>query len=102
MCYMSGSIQMENVFVAENEAGVWQWLFGKNVASIVLLNAGLSDGFVGIAAPSLARILPVHIIHFLLLINFSLDCGYDSSLVTAKSVPCYVLLILISFFFFFL
>ncbi|KAE9459396.1 hypothetical protein C3L33_08700, partial [Rhododendron williamsianum] len=38
--------------------GVWQWLFGKNVASIVLLNAGLSDGFVGIAAPSLARILP--------------------------------------------
>jgi len=59
MCYMSESIQMENVFVAENEAGVWQWLFGKNVTSIVLLNAGLSDGFVGIAAPSLARILPI-------------------------------------------
>lgn len=59
MCYMSGSIQMENVYAAENEAGVWQWLFGKNTTSIVLHNTGTTDGFVGIAAPSLARILPV-------------------------------------------
>lgn len=59
MCYMSGSIQMENVYVPENEVGMWQWLFGKAVTSIVLLNQGSSDGFVGIAAPSLARILPV-------------------------------------------
>ncbi|KAL7165063.1 hypothetical protein ACSBR2_040865 [Camellia fascicularis] len=58
MCYMSGSIQMENVYVPENEAGMWQWLFGKSVTSMVLLNTGSSDGFVGIAAPSLARILP--------------------------------------------
>lgn len=56
---MSGSIQMENVYATENEAGVWQWLFGKTITSIVLHNTGTTDGFVGIAAPSLARILPV-------------------------------------------
>ncbi|KAH0647056.1 hypothetical protein KY285_032304 [Solanum tuberosum] len=38
MCYMSGSIQMENVCATENEAGFWQWLFGKNTTSIVLHN----------------------------------------------------------------
>ncbi|KAH0643632.1 hypothetical protein KY289_034606 [Solanum tuberosum] len=38
MCYMSGSIQMENVYATENEAGFWQWLFGKNTTSIVLHN----------------------------------------------------------------
>ncbi|KAL0324543.1 UNVERIFIED_CONTAM: hypothetical protein Scaly_2421400 [Sesamum calycinum] len=58
MCYMSGSIQMENVYVPENEAGVWQWLLGKNATSIVLQNTGSTDGFVGIAAPTLARVLP--------------------------------------------
>ena len=66
MCYMSGSVQMEHVYVPENEAGIWQWLFGKSVTSTVLLNSGPNDGFVGVAAPSLARILPVRIIkHFL-------------------------------------
>lgn len=59
MCFMSGSVEMENIFIPENEVGMWQWLFGKTVTSIVLRNAGPSDGFVGIAAPSLARILPV-------------------------------------------
>lgn len=59
MCYMSGSIQMDNVYVPENEAGVWQWLLGKSVTSIILHNTGSTDGFVGIAAPTLARILPV-------------------------------------------
>lgn len=48
MCYMSGSIQMENVYATENEAGVWQWLFGKNTTSIVLHNTGTTDGFVGL------------------------------------------------------
>ncbi|KAL8158393.1 hypothetical protein AgCh_002907 [Apium graveolens] len=43
MCYMSGQIVMENVFV---------------------LNAGTTDGFAGIAAPSLARILPVDLALF--------------------------------------
>lgn len=50
---------MDNVYITEQEVGVWQWIFGKSVTSIVLLNSGSSDGFVGIAAPSLARILPV-------------------------------------------
>ncbi|KAF5961929.1 hypothetical protein HYC85_003138 [Camellia sinensis] len=56
-CYMSGSIQMENVYVPENEASMWQWLFGKSMTSIVLLNTNSSDEFVGIVAPSLAKIL---------------------------------------------
>lgn len=68
MCYMSGSIQMENIYAPENEVGVWQWLFGKTVTSIILHNTGSTDGFVGIAAPSLARILPVCI----LICNFGL------------------------------
>lgn len=59
MCYMSGSIQLENIYAPENEAGVWQWLFGKTVTNIVLHNTGSTDGFVGIAASSLAKILPV-------------------------------------------
>lgn len=59
MCFMSGSIEMDNVYLPENETGMWQWLFGKNVTSIILQNPGPADGFVGIAAPSLARILPV-------------------------------------------
>lgn len=59
MCFMSGSIEMENVYLPENEVGMWQWLFGKNITSIILRNTGTTDGFVGIAAPSLARILPV-------------------------------------------
>ncbi|GKV38019.1 hypothetical protein SLEP1_g45976 [Rubroshorea leprosula] len=64
MCFMSGSIEMENTYVPENEVGVWQWLFGKNVTSIVLHNPGSNDGFVGIAAPSLARILPIDLAMF--------------------------------------
>uniref|UniRef100_A0A2P2KNY9 Uncharacterized protein MANES_02G041200 n=1 Tax=Rhizophora mucronata TaxID=61149 RepID=A0A2P2KNY9_RHIMU len=59
MCFMSSSVEMENTFIPENEVGVWHWLFGKTVTSIVLRNSGPTDGFVGIAAPSLARILPV-------------------------------------------
>lgn len=59
MCFMSGSIEMENVYIPENEAGLWQWLFGKTITSVVFRNPGPSDGFVGIAAPSLARVLPV-------------------------------------------
>lgn len=56
---MSGSVEMDNVFLPENEVGMWHWLFGKSVTSIVFRNPGPNDGFVGIAAPSLARILPV-------------------------------------------
>ncbi|XP_077245241.1 uncharacterized protein LOC143885123 isoform X1 [Tasmannia lanceolata] len=64
MCYTSGSIQMENVYIPENEGGMWQWLFGRSVTSVVLLNPGPHDGFVGIAAPSLARILPIDLATF--------------------------------------
>ncbi|KAB2001898.1 hypothetical protein ERO13_D11G026400v2 [Gossypium hirsutum] len=59
MCFMSGSIEMENTYVPEHEVGMWQWLFGKSITSIALRNPGPNDGFVGISAPSLARILPL-------------------------------------------
>ncbi|XP_075075362.1 uncharacterized protein LOC107805509 isoform X5 [Nicotiana tabacum] len=44
--------------------GVWQWLFGKSISSVVLQNTGSTDGFVGISAPSLARILPIDLAMF--------------------------------------
>ncbi|XVF51773.1 hypothetical protein PTKIN_Ptkin04bG0211600 [Pterospermum kingtungense] len=64
MCFMSGSIEMENTYVPENEVGMWQWLFGKSITSIAFRNPGPNDGFVGIAAPSLARILPIDLAMF--------------------------------------
>lgn len=64
MCFMSGSMEMENIYIPENEVGMWQWLFGKTITSVVLCNPGPSDGFVGIAAPSLARILPIDLAMF--------------------------------------
>ncbi|KAM0937125.1 putative mitochondrial biogenesis protein AIM24 [Dioscorea sansibarensis] len=59
MCYMSGSIQMDYNFTPVNEMSLLQWLFGKSVTSIVFFNSGLDMGFVGIAAPSPARVLPI-------------------------------------------
>jgi len=41
MCFMSGSIEMENVYVPENEAGMWQWLFGILVQVMGLLELPL-------------------------------------------------------------
>ncbi|KAK4744616.1 hypothetical protein SAY87_010928 [Trapa incisa] len=64
MCFMSGSTEMENVYLPENEVGVWQWIFSNNITSIVLRNTGTAVGFVGIAAPSLARILPMDLAVF--------------------------------------
>ncbi|GMI96191.1 Protein Associated With Hrd1-1 [Hibiscus trionum] len=64
MCFTSGSIEMENTYVPENEVGMWQWFFGKSITSIALRNPGPNDGFVGIAAPSLARILPIDLAMF--------------------------------------
>ncbi|KAF8084841.1 hypothetical protein N665_0697s0023 [Sinapis alba] len=64
MCYMSGSIEMENTYTPEQEVGVVQWVLGKSVSSVLLRNTALNDGFVGIAAPSLARILPVDLAMF--------------------------------------
>ncbi|CAI0418049.1 unnamed protein product [Linum tenue] len=64
MCFMSGSVEMVNIFMPENEVGMWHWLFGKTITSVVIRNTGSSDGFVGIAAPSLARILPIDLAMF--------------------------------------
>ncbi|CAL0307883.1 unnamed protein product [Lupinus luteus] len=82
MCFMSGSIEMENVYPPENEAGMFQWLFGKTITSIVLRNSGPSDGFVGIAAPSLARILPIDLAMF----NGGILCQPDAFLCSVNDV----------------
>ncbi|KAG7016879.1 hypothetical protein SDJN02_21990 [Cucurbita argyrosperma subsp. argyrosperma] len=82
MCFMSGNIEMENVFLPENEVGVWHWLFGKSVTSIVLRNSGTSDGYVGIAAPSLARILPIDMAMF----GGELLCQPDAFLCSVNDV----------------
>ena len=50
---------MENTFLNENEVGMWQWLFGRIGTSIVLYNDGPNYGFIGIDAPTLARIFLV-------------------------------------------
>lgn len=62
MCYMSGSVEMQNIYLPENEVGLWQWFSGKTVTSVVFNNPGPDNGFVGIAAPSLARVLPVSVL----------------------------------------
>ncbi|XP_074590213.1 uncharacterized protein LOC141846122 [Curcuma longa] len=82
ICYMSGSIQMENNYIPENEAGLWHWFFGKSVTSIVLSNPGPEDGFVGIAAPSPARILPIDLSNF----GGELLCQPDAFLCSANDV----------------
>ncbi|XP_030947193.1 uncharacterized protein LOC115971416 [Quercus lobata] len=82
MCFMSGFIEMENVFVPENEVGMWQWLFGKSLSSIILRNPGPTDGFVGIAAPSLARILPIDLAMF----NGEILCQPDAFLCSVNDV----------------
>ncbi|RID60389.1 hypothetical protein BRARA_F03548 [Brassica rapa] len=64
MCYMSGSVEMENTYTPEQEVGVLQWILGKSVSSVVLRNTAPNDGFVGIAAPYLARILPIDLAMF--------------------------------------
>ena len=58
---MSGSMQMDNNYLPENDGGVWQWIFGKSVSSTVFFNPGSDDGYVGISAPFPGRILPVSI-----------------------------------------
>ncbi|XP_027335781.1 uncharacterized protein LOC113849801 [Abrus precatorius] len=82
MCFMSGSVEMENAYLPENEVGMWQWLFGKTIASIVLRNAGPSDGFVGIAAPYFARILPIDLAMF----NGEILCQPDAFLCSVGDV----------------
>ncbi|KAJ0242677.1 Altered inheritance of mitochondria protein 24 [Hirschfeldia incana] len=64
MCYMSGSVEMENTYTPEQEVGVLHWIFGKSVTSLLLRNTGPNDGFVGVAAPYFARILPIDLAMF--------------------------------------
>ncbi|CAM8991959.1 unnamed protein product [Rhodiola kirilowii] len=82
ICYMSGSMEMENVYQPENEAGLLQWLFGKSITSVVVRNSGQTDGFVGIAAPSLARILPID----LAILGGEMLCQPDAFLCSVSSV----------------
>ncbi|KAJ4912504.1 Tryptophan RNA-binding attenuator protein-like [Raphanus sativus] len=82
MCYMSGSIEMENTYTPEQEVGVVQWVLGKSVSSVLLRNTGQNDGFVGIAAPSLARILPVDLAMF----GGDILCQPDSFLCSVHDV----------------
>ncbi|XP_068650572.1 uncharacterized protein [Aristolochia californica] len=82
MCYTSGSVQMDNVYVPENEGGIWQWLFGRTMTSVILFNTGTSDGFVGIAAPSLARIIPIDLATF----GGELLCQPDAFLCSVNDV----------------
>lgn len=82
ICFMSGSVEMENVYGPENEVGVWQWLFGKSVNSVVLCNRGTADGFIGIAAPSLSRILPIDLAMF----GGELLCQPDTFLCSVNDV----------------
>ncbi|RIA04795.1 hypothetical protein BRARA_K00937 [Brassica rapa] len=49
MCYMSGSIEMENTYTPEQEVGVVQWVLGKSVSSVLLRNTGQNDGFIDLA-----------------------------------------------------
>ena len=57
--YCKAWFHLLHVWVPENEVGMWQWAFGKAATSVVLLNQGSGDGYVGIVAPSLARIFPI-------------------------------------------
>lgn len=82
MCFMSGSVEMENAYLPENEVGIWQWLFGKTVSNIVVRNSGPSDGFVGIAAPYFARILPIDLATF----NGEILCQPDAFLCSVNDV----------------
>lgn len=82
MCYMSGSIKMENVYLHENDGGMWQWLFGKSMTSIVFYNSGPDDGYVGIAAPSPSRILPID----LAMLGGQMLCQPDAFLCSVNEV----------------
>ncbi|XP_024524736.1 uncharacterized protein LOC9654237 isoform X1 [Selaginella moellendorffii] len=65
MCYTSGSIQAEVNVPQENAGvGVLQWMMGRPDTSTTFTNAGSEDGYIGLGAPSLARILPIDLAVF--------------------------------------
>ncbi|KAL3677553.1 hypothetical protein R1sor_027501 [Riccia sorocarpa] len=83
MCYMSEAIQTETNAAGENAGNViWQWLFGKLDALTTYINGGTRDGYIGLGAPSLARILPIDLAVF----GGEIVCQRDSFLCSINDV----------------
>ncbi|KAL2636298.1 hypothetical protein R1flu_007777 [Riccia fluitans] len=83
MCYMSEAIQTETNGAGENAGNViWQWLFGKLDALTTYVYSGTQDGYIGLAAPSLARILPIDLAVF----GGEIICQRDSFLCSINDV----------------
>ncbi|BBN04768.1 hypothetical protein MPTK1_3g07480 [Marchantia polymorpha subsp. ruderalis] len=83
MCYMSDAVQTETNVPAENAGNViWQWLFGKVDAISTYVNNGTQDGYIGLGAPSLARVLPIDLAVF----GEEIICQRDSFLCSINDV----------------
>eukprot|EP00246_Nothoceros_aenigmaticus_P001386 TRINITY_DN11903_c0_g1_i1.p1 TRINITY_DN11903_c0_g1~~TRINITY_DN11903_c0_g1_i1.p1 ORF type:complete len:284 (+),score=30.65 TRINITY_DN11903_c0_g1_i1:184-1035(+) len=84
MCYMSGSVQTEINLPVENNllAAFLQWLVGKQLPTITFVNSGSRDGYIALAPPSAARILPVD----LALFGGEIICQRDSYLCSISDV----------------
>ncbi|KAH7287822.1 hypothetical protein KP509_32G076500 [Ceratopteris richardii] len=76
-------IQMENILPPEN-AGInfWQIVFGRSPRTTVYTNVGTQDGYIGIAAPSLSRILPIDLATF----GGEIICQRDAYLCSVNDV----------------
>ncbi|CAI5481147.1 unnamed protein product [Closterium sp. Yama58-4] len=55
MCYMSGNMSAET---AMEEGSVWRWLSGESFFTNTFLNQGPGEGYIGLATPTMAKILP--------------------------------------------
>ncbi|CAM6096758.1 unnamed protein product [Calypogeia fissa] len=65
MCYMSESMRMEAIGPADTVGYLlWQWFFGRTDTLSTITNKGQENGYVGLGAPSPARILPVDLAMF--------------------------------------
>ncbi|GJP40055.1 hypothetical protein CLOM_g24345 [Closterium sp. NIES-68] len=56
MCYMSGNMSAET---AMEEGSVWRWLSGESFFTNTFVNQGPGEGYIGLATPTMAKILPV-------------------------------------------
>lgn len=56
LCYMSGNMVTETH--AERE-GVWRWLAGESFFINTFLNQGPGSAYIGLAAPTLSKVLPI-------------------------------------------
>ncbi|KAJ0974103.1 hypothetical protein J5N97_016068 [Dioscorea zingiberensis] len=82
MCYTSGSIHIDYIYPPGNGVGLWQWLFGKSVTNTIFYNPGPDYGFVGIAAPLPAQILPIDLARF----GGEIICQSDAFLCSVSDV----------------